>query len=573
MESAICGGKALFLVHRVGALDLELASTITLRTGADEEVLELEEFEARIERGHVDPAAEVCFPPVTGGRFVRAAELDAFRGLYEPKTLYFSRAFTLGRIPILTLALSLLNLAVFLLEGRDGPVDAASMVALGAKAGPLLHDLGQLWRLVTANFVHRDWTHLGFNMFVLFHFGAALENAYRPLDWIWILAAAALGTTVGSYAMTDAVSAGASGVAYGFLGGAMVFGLKYRRILPDRYRAVLGGAVVPTVLIFLYLGFTSTGVDNWGHVGGLLAGGMAAVPLRPRLLGEAPSRSQRLLSRVVPLAVVGLGLLAAGHLLEGRLPILEPVRDRNLGLELQIPSRWQHDATIDGALAFHNGMAAPVRASLAASVRPIERGTDLEVVAREFVNTELRTRASDGRLSGLSLEPLRYAHVAGLPGVKVEATFLADGARTDLAAHFFARGGLLYTLVLARPVGLPAYGDVFERMLAGIRPIEPAFLLDAREAAEAAPNDAGSWLALGRAEARVGSGSRARAALEKAASLAPADPAPIAALAALAFDEGLPREGCRLAGRARALGPERPETVEVLERCRGGNPR
>ena len=83
---------------------MEIATTITVRGPDGDEILELDEFEARVESGSVDPATEVCFPPVTGAAFVRAAELEAFRGLYQPRALYFSRAFTLGRFPLITLA-------------------------------------------------------------------------------------------------------------------------------------------------------------------------------------------------------------------------------------------------------------------------------------------------------------------------------------------------------------------------------------------------------------------------------------------------------------------------------------
>lgn len=546
---------------------MELASTITLRTAAGEEILDLEEFEGRIERGEIEPFFEVCFPPLTGTRFVRAAELDAFQGLYEPRALYFQRAFHLGRIPVLTLLLSLINLGVFLLEGRSGPVDVEAMVALGAKAGPLLHDLGQLWRLVTANFVHRDWTHLGFNLFILFHFGGALENAYRPLDWIAVVVLSALGTTCLSYCMTDAVSAGASGVAYGMLGGAMVFGLKYRKILPDRYRAVLGGAVVPTVLIFLYLGFTSTGVDNWGHVGGLLAGAAATFPLRPRLLGELPSRRQRLLTRVMPLLLGGCLLAASEPLLEDRLPRFETVGDGSLGVELPIPSGWERDGSGGGLLAFSNGLAGPVRASLSLSARPSEGPVDLEEEARAFLSREIHPQLEVGRLRDISFQPLRYAHIGGLQGVAVDVSFAAEGARTLLTAHFFARGSLVYRLVLARPVGLPSYGRVFERILSGVRPIELQWAVAARERAQAHPADPEAWIALGVVEGRLGQYKHARLAFEAAQGLAPADPRPVAALARLAIAEGVHREGCRLSARARLLDPAHPSTLEALADC------
>ncbi len=546
---------------------MEIATTITVRGPAGDEILELDEFEARVESGAIDPAAEVCFPPVTGAKFVRAAELEPFRNLYKPRALYFSRAFTLGRVPLITLALALANLAVFLLELRGGPIETATMVAFGAKAGPLLHDLGELWRLLTANFVHRDWAHIGFNLFVLFHFGAALENAYRPLDYLQVLLAAALGTTLLSYAMTDAISAGASGMAYGMLGGAMVFGLKYRRILPERYRTVLGGAVVPTVLVFLYIGFTSSGVDNWGHVGGLLAGALATAPLHPRLLGDTPSPRRVLLLRVVPLVAIVSGLVLAGPLLADDLPRLELQREERFGLEIPVPVTWRPSAERLGPVSWSNGLGGPVRASISAGARVLTGAPDLEAEARRWIAEELYTESRVGRIDDVRLSPIRYAHVGGLLGVAVDATFFADGARTTLTAHFFSRGSLVYSLVLARPEGLQGYARVFERIVAGVRPVEPAFLREARGRALLAPENGAGWLAVAEAAGRVGSDAEARKALERAASLSPEDPVPVALLARLALEEGLPREACRLAARARALSPEHPRSLEALAAC------
>lgn len=555
-------------MHLEAPIALAPSTALIVRTPMGDEIVELDEFEARVERGEIAPSTEVCFPPLTGERFVRAAELDAFRGLYEPRALYFRRAFSLGRIPLVTLVLSLANLAVFLLERRAGAViDTGTMVAFGAKAGPLLHDLGEAWRLLTANFVHRDWAHLGFNLFVLFHFGAALENAYRPLDYLQVVVAAALGTTLLSYGMTDAVSAGASGMAYGMLGGAMVFGLKYRRILPERYRAVLGGAVVPTVLVFLYIGFTSSGVDNWGHVGGLLAGALATAPLRPRLLGDRPSPRSVLVARVAPLLLAVAGPVAAAPWLAERLPPLAVEREDRYGLEIPVPTTWRPAADRLGPISWSNGMAGPVRASLSAGARILDAPPDLEAAARSWIAGELQGESRAGRITDVHLAPIRYAHVGGLLGAAVDATFDVDGVRTRLTAHFFARGRLLYTLVLARPEALEGYARVFERIVDGVRATEPTFLREARGRALLAPDDPAAFRALAAAAERVGEAKEARRALERAIALDPADPVAVAHLARLALGEGLPREACRLATRARSLAPAHPRSLEALAVC------
>src|SRR5216683_6533739 len=91
------------------------------------------------------------------------------------------RSFRLDRIPWLTAAVILVNVAGYTYTARQGPLDVDAMVRFGGKVGPLIVDAGQFWRLLTANFLHRDALHLSVNMLVLAIVGGVLENAYpRP---------------------------------------------------------------------------------------------------------------------------------------------------------------------------------------------------------------------------------------------------------------------------------------------------------------------------------------------------------------------------------------------------------
>jgi len=376
----------------------------------------------------------------------------------------------MGRIPFVTLAFTAANLVVFLLARRAGAIDTGTLLDYGAKAGPLLHDLGQTWRLLSANFVHRDWAHIGFNLFVLFHFGAAVENAYRRLDYLIVLLASALGTTLLSWAMTDAVSAGASGIGYGMLGAAVVFGVRYRRILPDRYRSVLGGAVLPTVLVFLYIGWISTGVDNWGHVGGLAAGAVATLAFRPRLLGDPPAARALVLRRLAPLAIVLATLVGGEWILGGMLPRMVPVHSDRLGVDLLLPAHWhQRDEMV-----FDNGMTQPGLASFAAGIRAFDPAPDLEAASSEFMERELRPQIEAGRIRNLDARPPRAVRVAGVTGVARDASFLAeDDTEMTITAYLFEKGGRLYDVVVSRPARLAGYDRVFARIIGSLRVRDP----------------------------------------------------------------------------------------------------
>jgi membrane associated rhomboid family serine protease len=97
------------------------------------------------------------------------------------------QAFHFSQFPWITTLLVLANLGAYAFTSRHGPMEIDEMVRFGGKVGPLVADLGEIWRLLTANFLHRGALHVGLNMFVLLAVGTALENAYRSLDYLWLL--------------------------------------------------------------------------------------------------------------------------------------------------------------------------------------------------------------------------------------------------------------------------------------------------------------------------------------------------------------------------------------------------
>lgn len=438
---------------------------ITVRGAGAEEVLDLEDFERRIEAGEIDLFTEIRFPPLTGEGFVRVGEIESFRRLVRPRGIYFQRAFHLGRVPRLTLLVCLVNLAVYFLQRQEGPISVATLIAYGAKAGPLLHDLGELWRLLTANFVHVSPFHIGFNLFVIFHFGAAVENAYRPLDYLSILLASALGTTLASYAVTDALTMGASGMAYGLLGSAVVFGIKYRRMLPRRYRAVLGAATLPTVGVYLYMGFSSDGIDNWGHLGGLFAGSLTTLVLRPRLLGARPDLRGLLLRRVLPMAAV-LGVLILGSGLAAEtLPRLVEIRDARLGLAFGVPKGWQPRR----AGVFDNALPLQARASFSVFVFPAEGEDDPFEAVRAFTEEELGQRVAMGVIEKRGAGAILPVSLGGKEGARRRLELQVEGVPTVFTTTYVAHGDRLYRFISTRPVDLPAYDRVLSRIAESVQ--------------------------------------------------------------------------------------------------------
>ena len=69
------------------------------------------------------------------------------------------------------------------------------------------------------------------------------------------------------------VSAGASGAIFGLMGGLFWIVFANR----GRLGTLSGRGILIMVVLSLYFGFTSTGVDNLAHVGGLICGFLTAL--------------------------------------------------------------------------------------------------------------------------------------------------------------------------------------------------------------------------------------------------------------------------------------------------------
>ena len=68
---------------------------------------------------------------------------------------------------------------------------------------------------------------------------------------------------------------GASGAIFGLLGAMLYFGYHYRVYLGE----VLKTQIIPLIIINLVIGFTFSGIDNYGHIGGLIGGALATMAL------------------------------------------------------------------------------------------------------------------------------------------------------------------------------------------------------------------------------------------------------------------------------------------------------
>ncbi len=174
----------------------------------------------------------------------------------------------------ITLGVLAANVLVFaVLELLGSTEDSGFMIAHGALYPPLIYGEHELWRFITAAFMHFGFSHLLNNMVVLLCAGPILEEALGHVKYFTLYVLSAIGGGVCSYTEMYlsgeyAVSAGASGAIFGVIGGLLWVVLRHK----GRYKTLNTKGLIFMIVLCLYYGISTAGVDNWGHVGGLATG-------------------------------------------------------------------------------------------------------------------------------------------------------------------------------------------------------------------------------------------------------------------------------------------------------------
>ena len=176
-----------------------------------------------------------------------------------------------------------LNVLFFLyLDITGSSEDAYFMYTKGAMFAPAVLEDGEYYRLLTAMFMHFGIRHIMNNMLVLFVIGDNLERALGHVKYLIFYLLCGIGSNWVSMMAhstdTMTVSAGASGAIFGVVGGLLYVVTANKGRLEDLSTRQL----VIMIFFSLYLGYTSTGVDNIAHLSGLVIGFVLAIILYHR---------------------------------------------------------------------------------------------------------------------------------------------------------------------------------------------------------------------------------------------------------------------------------------------------
>jgi len=157
-----------------------------------------------------------------------------------------------------------------------------STLAGRAQALALTLSEGQIWRLLTPDFLHFSWMHLIFNSVMLWFLGSQVEWIDGRGRLIVLFVVSSLGSNLLQYLVSGPLFGGLSGVVYGILGYCW---LSQRR----RARFQFPPALITFALVWMLIGFTPLPemlglgrMANEAHLGGFISGLVVAAlsPLR-----------------------------------------------------------------------------------------------------------------------------------------------------------------------------------------------------------------------------------------------------------------------------------------------------
>ena len=172
--------------------------------------------------------------------------------------------------PVVTYTLMVITIIVYILQAGTQQFLGYDIPALlGMKVNDLIIQ-GQLWRLLTPMFLHGSILHIGFNMYALIIIGSELERRFGHWRFLLLYFLGSFGGNVFSFLLSPNASLGASTAIFGLLGAEMVFFYQNRKLFGAGARRALQNVITVAAINFL-IGL-SPGIDNWGHLGGLVAG-------------------------------------------------------------------------------------------------------------------------------------------------------------------------------------------------------------------------------------------------------------------------------------------------------------
>jgi rhomboid protease GluP len=205
----------------------------------------------------------------------KAEEADKVtESVYEEEKIEYIKTY----FSPVNIGLILINIIIFFISYFQ-----ENLLEAGVSEWKLIIVHREYYRLLTSIFLHFNWEHLFGNMLVLFLIGSFVERYIGSIRYLCVyLICGLIGNIVSFYFQIGdtslAWSAGASGAIYGVLGFLAVILLKTK----GKIEGIQGPGIYLFIIGSVFHSYQTSGVDNWAHLGGLIAGCILGIFLKRR---------------------------------------------------------------------------------------------------------------------------------------------------------------------------------------------------------------------------------------------------------------------------------------------------
>ena len=186
--------------------------------------------------------------------------------------------------------------------------DMYSLILLGATGTDPINNMNFWWSLgwgtlISANYLHGGLLHILFNMVALKQIAYMVTREFGENRFIIIYTIGGMAGFFLSYQAGVALTIGASSALCGLLGALLFFGWNRG----GDYGNLVFKQIGIWILVLFVFGFVISGINNWGHLGGIVGGFLSGW-----ILGYREKRPETRFDRYAALALALLTLLVLG---------------------------------------------------------------------------------------------------------------------------------------------------------------------------------------------------------------------------------------------------------------------
>jgi rhomboid protease GluP len=156
-------------------------------------------------------------------------------------------------------------------------IKAQVLLDLGANYSPNIKD-GQVWRLISAQFLHINFIHLVGNVLTIIIFVSRVEYTFNAFRTLFIYILSGIGGNIFSCLTNpsdNVVKAGASTCLYGIIGaiiGYIIINWTGLNVIGRLLKCQLVFIAIMIIMFIFVLTPYSDNIDYMGHLGGFLTG-------------------------------------------------------------------------------------------------------------------------------------------------------------------------------------------------------------------------------------------------------------------------------------------------------------